>query len=174
MSPERINDFSHLLTALESGCPPHAGFAIGFDRFIAILTGRESVKDVIAFPKSSKGEDMMVRSPSKITDVELARYHLALADDVPRDANPDAAMSTVLPGTILEEDTTEEPVLEEAIVEEPIVADAFVEEPASEDAIVEEFIAEDTITGETIVEKQPVAGEDKDGDSAINILFPKH
>ena len=79
MSEERMNDFSHLFDALSSGCPPHAGFAIGFDRLIAVMTGRESVKDVIAFPKSSKGEDMMVRSPAKITDVEMERYHLRLS-----------------------------------------------------------------------------------------------
>lgn len=83
MSESRINDFSHLFSALESGCPPHAGFAIGFDRLMAVLTGCESVKDVIAFPKSSKGEDMMVQSPSRITDAELATYHLALAKDIP-------------------------------------------------------------------------------------------
>ncbi|EKD21787.1 uncharacterized protein L3040_005297 [Drepanopeziza brunnea f. sp. 'multigermtubi'] len=81
MSEARINDFSHLFSALESGCPPHAGFAIGFDRLIAVLTGHESVRDVIAFPKSSKGEDIMVKSPSKITDSELATYHLTLARD---------------------------------------------------------------------------------------------
>ncbi|PVH88125.1 hypothetical protein DL98DRAFT_509616 [Cadophora sp. DSE1049] len=126
MRPERINDFSHLLKALESGCPPHAGFAIGFDRFIAVLTGCESVRDVIAFPKSSKGEDMMVKSPSKITDVELARYHLAFADDLPR-----------------------------------------------EGAVIEEVVADDIITGETIAEKKPAAEEENDGDSAIDILFPK-
>jgi aspartyl-tRNA synthetase len=78
MSEERINDFSHLFEALRAGCPPHAGLAIGFDRLVAVMTGRESVKDVIAFPKSSKGEDMMVRSPSRMTDVELDRYHLQL------------------------------------------------------------------------------------------------
>jgi aspartyl-tRNA synthetase len=81
MSEERMNDFSHLFDALASGCPPHAGFAIGFDRLIAVLTGRESVKDVIAFPKSSKGEDMMVKSPSQISDKELATYHLQLNKD---------------------------------------------------------------------------------------------
>jgi len=124
MKPERINDFSHLLKALESGCPPHAGFAIGFDRFIAVLTGCESVRDVIAFPKSSKGEDMMVKSPSRITDVELARYHLALADAVSR----------------------EDPVTEEA---------------------------EHTLTGGPSIEKNPVSEEKDDGDSAIDILFPK-
>lgn len=78
MSEERMKDFSHLFDALAAGCPPHAGFAIGFDRMIAVMTGMESVKDVIAFPKSSKGEDMMVKSPSRITDAEMARYHLQL------------------------------------------------------------------------------------------------
>jgi aspartyl-tRNA synthetase len=76
MKVKRMDDFSHLFEALRAGCPPHAGLAIGFDRMIAVMTGRESVKDVIAFPKSSKGEDMMVRSPSLITDQELKTYYL--------------------------------------------------------------------------------------------------
>jgi aspartyl-tRNA synthetase len=83
MSGERLHDFSHLFEALRAGCPPHAGFAIGFDRLVAVMTGRESVKDVIAFPKSSKGEDMMVRSPARMTDAELARYHLQLVKPTP-------------------------------------------------------------------------------------------
>ncbi len=78
MPEDRISDFSHLFDALASGCPPHAGFALGFDRLIAIMTGVESVKDVIAFPKSSKGEDMMVRSPAMVTDAELLEYGLQL------------------------------------------------------------------------------------------------
>lgn len=82
MNEERINDFSHLFEALGSGCPPHAGFAIGFDRLITVMTGVESVKDVIFFPKSSKGEDMMVRSPAPMTNAELSRYHLQLMPPV--------------------------------------------------------------------------------------------
>ncbi len=77
-----MNDFSHLFEALASGCPPHAGFAIGFDRLIAVMTGVESVKDVIFFPKSSKGEDMMVKSPAPMTNVELSRYHLQLKSPI--------------------------------------------------------------------------------------------
>ena len=69
-----MNDFSHLFEALRAGCPPHAGLAIGFDRLIAVMTGRESVKDVIAFPKSSKGEDLMVKSPSILNDAEKVRF----------------------------------------------------------------------------------------------------
>ncbi len=78
MSDQRIAQFSHLLEALRAGCPPHAGFALGFDRLIAVLTYAESLRDVIAFPKSKKAEDLMVKSPAPITDEELARYHLSL------------------------------------------------------------------------------------------------
>ncbi|KAH7327231.1 tRNA synthetases class II-domain-containing protein [Rhexocercosporidium sp. MPI-PUGE-AT-0058] len=164
MSLERMNDFSHLFSALESGCPPHAGFAIGFDRLIAVLTGRESVKDVIAFPKSSKGEDMMVKSPSEITDMELARYHLAIAHDVQKDAARDVVLEATVSDTFLED----------ATIEVPAAQESFVGEPNAEDAVVEKVIAEDTITGETIVEKRPVAEENSEGDNAVNILFPKH
>lgn len=77
-----MNDFSHLFEALSSGCPPHAGFAIGFDRLMAVMTGVESVKDVIFFPKSSKGEDMMVKSPARMTNADLSPYHLQLKSSV--------------------------------------------------------------------------------------------
>lgn len=106
-----MNDFSHLFDALSAGCPPHAGLAIGFDRLMAVLTGRESVKDVIAFPKSSKGEDMMVKSPSRMTDRDLKTYHLRL--DLP--SSRQAASQAV------EEDieTTPEEVVEEIKSEKP-------------------------------------------------------
>jgi aspartyl-tRNA synthetase len=76
MPEKRINDFEHLFEALRAGCPPHAGLAIGFDRLIAVMQGRESVKDVIAFPKSSKGDDLMIKSPSRLTMEQLERYHI--------------------------------------------------------------------------------------------------
>lgn len=84
MSEERIADFDHLFEALKAGCPPHAGFALGFDRFMAILLGRDSIRDVIAFPKSSKGEDMMAKSPSVMTDEQLKTYHLQLTGGMAR------------------------------------------------------------------------------------------
>ena len=80
MSPERIEDFRHLLEALSAGCPPHAGFALGFDRLMAVLLEKESVKDVIAFPKTAAGEDKMVSSPAKMTEDQLKTYHLAVRD----------------------------------------------------------------------------------------------
>jgi aspartyl-tRNA synthetase len=68
MSDGGIKQFKHLLDALAAGCPPHAGFALGFDRLVAVLSGTDSVRDVIAFPKSNKGKDLMVGSPSWMTN----------------------------------------------------------------------------------------------------------
>ena len=80
MRPERVEDFRHLLDVLRSGCPPHAGIALGWDRLMAVMCGRESVRDVIAFPKSGRGEDLLVKSPNRMTDEQLATYHLNLRD----------------------------------------------------------------------------------------------
>lgn len=80
MPPERLADFSHLLDALRAGCPPHAGIALGFDRLVAVMLGKESVRDVIAFPKTGKGEDAMVKAPSEMTEEALQTYHLRLRD----------------------------------------------------------------------------------------------
>ena len=82
--PERIEDFRHLLNALEAGCPPHAGFAIGFDRLMTILTKTKSVRDVIAFPKDGQGQDRFVNSPSPLTKEQLKTYHLAISDSEPK------------------------------------------------------------------------------------------
>ncbi|KAI9695234.1 MAG: hypothetical protein M1820_008806 [Bogoriella megaspora] len=78
MNPERLQDFDHLLEALRAGCPPHAGIALGFDRLIAVMLGKESVRDVIAFPKTGKGEDPLVKSPNQVTEEQLKTYHLRL------------------------------------------------------------------------------------------------
>ncbi|KAH7127064.1 aspartyl-tRNA synthetase-like protein [Dendryphion nanum] len=80
MSTERLEDFRHLLDVLRSGCPPHAGLALGWDRLIAVMLGKDSVRDVIAFPKSGRGEDMLVKSPNPMTKTQLDTYHLQLKD----------------------------------------------------------------------------------------------
>ncbi|KAK4105350.1 hypothetical protein N658DRAFT_520574 [Parathielavia hyrcaniae] len=77
MTDAGLAQFSHLLEALRAGCPPHAGFALGFDRLVAVLTYTDSVRDVIAFPKTMKGEDLTVKSPGRITKEQLQTYHLA-------------------------------------------------------------------------------------------------
>jgi aspartyl-tRNA synthetase len=81
MPPARLADFSHLLEALRAGCPPHAGIALGFDRLVAVMLGKESVRDVMAFPKSGKGEDVLVKCPSVMTEESLRTYHLQLREE---------------------------------------------------------------------------------------------
>ncbi|KAJ2648238.1 aspartyl-tRNA synthetase 2, mitochondrial, partial [Coemansia sp. RSA 1285] len=66
--------FSHLVTALGHGCPPHGGIALGLDRLVAVLTGSQSLRDVIAFPKSKNGRDIFMKSPAVATRSQLAEY----------------------------------------------------------------------------------------------------
>jgi aspartyl-tRNA synthetase len=85
MDETRINSFSHLFKALQAGCPPHAGLAIGFDRLIAVMTGQNSVRDVIAFPKDNSGRDLLVNSPGQLFDWQLQKYHIQVTS--PKESN---------------------------------------------------------------------------------------
>lgn len=78
MPATRQAEFKHLFEALRAGCPPHAGMALGLDRMVAVMTGTESIRDVIAFPKNNRGEDVMVGSPSEMTEQQLETYQLAV------------------------------------------------------------------------------------------------
>lgn len=84
MTDAGVAQFAHLLEALRAGCPPHAGFAFGFDRLVAVLSGTASVRDVIAFPKNMKGEDMFAKSPSRMTPAQMETYHLQLRQREPQ------------------------------------------------------------------------------------------
>jgi aspartyl-tRNA synthetase len=70
--------FGYMLEAFRYGAPPHGGIALGFDRLIAILCGTPSIRDVIAFPKTAKGTDLMTDSPASVEPKQLRDLHLEL------------------------------------------------------------------------------------------------
>ncbi len=79
LSDEEIDDkFGHMLNALALGTPPHGGIALGLDRLIMLLAGKDSIRDVIAFPKTSSASDPMTGAPSTVSARQLKEVDLRI------------------------------------------------------------------------------------------------
>ncbi|MEO8761743.1 MAG: aspartate--tRNA ligase [Bacteroidia bacterium] len=77
---EAQNQFGFLMNAFEFGAPPHGGLALGFDRLCSMFGGSDSIRDFIAFPKNNAGRDVMIDSPSAISDEQLNELHILVKE----------------------------------------------------------------------------------------------
>lgn len=77
---EAQEQFGFLMNAFEYGAPPHGGIAFGFDRWCAIFGGNDSIRDFMAFPKNNSGRDVMIDTPSTISEAQLKELHIRLVD----------------------------------------------------------------------------------------------
>jgi aspartyl-tRNA synthetase len=79
---EQKRKFGHILEAFTFGAPPHGGFATGIDRIVMLLMGEPNIREVIAFPKTGEGRDLMMDAPSEVSDKQLQELGIKIVKNV--------------------------------------------------------------------------------------------
>ena len=72
--------FGHMLEAFQYGAPPHGGIAMGIERVVALYADAPSIREVMAFPKTATGVDLLMEAPSRVDDRQLAELHIAVRE----------------------------------------------------------------------------------------------